>query len=258
MQKNVGTIDRGIRALVGIALLAVFFLGALGGTPGIVALVVGIALPNLGMRSRRVMEDEAKQLAASLEFARQRSVMTGVPHRVVIDVEEGGYWLEWLVSEARSLGEEELAVLPVYEAGDREQIPMAPPRAAERAYRALPGSLGLSAYVPEIVRIDGETGHIRIETLPGEVFLWRIVQHVLPRGFHRIRDYGFLHHNARKTLQLIQLILQVALKPLAPEERPRFCCCACGGAMEIIGVYPPQRAVAVSTSAQGPPQALAA
>ena len=105
---------------------------------------------------------------------------------------------------------------------------------------------------------DGETGHIRIETLPGAVFLWRIVQHVLPRGFHRIRDYGFLHHNARKTLQLIQLILQVALKPLAPEERPRFCCCTCGGAMEIIGVYPPQRAVAMSTSAQGPPEAIAA
>ena len=69
---------------------------------------------------------------------------------------------------------------------------------------------------------DGETGETRIETLPAETFLWRIVQHVLPRGFHRVRDYGFLHHNARKTLQLIQPILQVTLKPLAPKERPRF------------------------------------
>jgi prepilin-type N-terminal cleavage/methylation domain-containing protein len=121
----------------------------------VLALVIGIALPNLGMRSRRVMEDEAKQLAASLEFARQRSVMTGVPHRVVIDVEQGGYWLEWLVSEARSLGEETLAELPVYEVGSREQIPLAPPQAAERSYRALPGSLGHTSYVPEMVRIDG-------------------------------------------------------------------------------------------------------
>jgi len=32
---------------------------------------------------------------------------------------------------------------------------MAPPRAAERSYRALPGSLGHATYVPEIVRIDG-------------------------------------------------------------------------------------------------------
>jgi len=105
--------------------------------------------------------------------------------------------------------------------------------------------------------IDGETGETRIETLPAEAFLWRIVQHVLPRGFHRVRDYGFLHHNARKTLQLIQLILQVVLKPLAPKERPSFCCCACGGAMKVIAVYPPPRAGAVSTCAQGPPGAFA-
>ena len=44
MQKNVGSIDRVIRALVGIALLAVFFLGTLQGTLGIVALVVGIVM----------------------------------------------------------------------------------------------------------------------------------------------------------------------------------------------------------------------
>lgn len=44
MQKNVGSIDRAIRALAGIALLAAFFLGALQGAPGIVALVVGIVM----------------------------------------------------------------------------------------------------------------------------------------------------------------------------------------------------------------------
>jgi len=54
------------------------------------------------------------------------------------------------------------------------------------------------------------------------------------------------------------LILQVALKPVAPKERPRFFCFACGGAMKIIEVYQPQRAVAVSTSAQGPPETIAA
>jgi prepilin-type N-terminal cleavage/methylation domain-containing protein len=109
----------------------------------IMALFIGIVLPNFGLRSRRVMEDEAKQLAANLEFARQRSVMTGVPHRVVIDVEEGSYWLEWLVSEARAAGEEDLAELPVYELEGREEI------------HALAGSLGASTRVHEIVLIDG-------------------------------------------------------------------------------------------------------
>ncbi|MDH3450704.1 MAG: DUF2892 domain-containing protein [Gammaproteobacteria bacterium] len=44
MQKNVGSIDRVIRALVGVALLAVYFLGTLQGALGIGALVVGIVM----------------------------------------------------------------------------------------------------------------------------------------------------------------------------------------------------------------------
>ena len=44
MQKNVGSIDRAIRALVGIALLAVYFFGVVQGTLGIVALVAGIVM----------------------------------------------------------------------------------------------------------------------------------------------------------------------------------------------------------------------
>ena len=44
MQKNVGSIDRAIRALVGVALLAAYFLGAVQGTLGIVAIVVGLVM----------------------------------------------------------------------------------------------------------------------------------------------------------------------------------------------------------------------
>jgi quinol-cytochrome oxidoreductase complex cytochrome b subunit len=44
MQKKVGSIDREIRALVGVALLAAFFLGAIKGTLGIVGLVVGVVM----------------------------------------------------------------------------------------------------------------------------------------------------------------------------------------------------------------------
>ena len=44
MQKNVGSIDRAIRALVGVALLAVFFFGGVAGTLGIVALVAGVVM----------------------------------------------------------------------------------------------------------------------------------------------------------------------------------------------------------------------
>jgi len=121
----------------------------------IMGLLISIALPNFGLRSRRAMQDEAKQLAASLEFARQRSVMTGVPHRLVIDVEEGSYWLEWLVSEAAALGEEEIEERPAHEVVGSEEISMAAPRAAERSYHALPGELGSVSMVRDGVHIDG-------------------------------------------------------------------------------------------------------
>lgn len=44
MKKNVGTIDRTIRALVGIAAILAYVLGMVQGTLGIVALVVGIVM----------------------------------------------------------------------------------------------------------------------------------------------------------------------------------------------------------------------
>ncbi len=44
MNKNVGTIDRTIRALAGIAGIAVYALNLAEGTVGIVALVVGIVM----------------------------------------------------------------------------------------------------------------------------------------------------------------------------------------------------------------------
>ncbi len=46
--------------------------------------------------------------------------------------------------------------------------------------------------------IDSKTKSIRYRTLKGEDFLRLILLHVLPRGFRRTRDYGFLHSNAKK------------------------------------------------------------
>ncbi len=44
MKKNVGGLDRAIRAIAGIAAIAVFLLGMVEGTLGIIVLVVGIVL----------------------------------------------------------------------------------------------------------------------------------------------------------------------------------------------------------------------
>ena len=81
---------------------------------------------------------------------------------------------------------------------------------------------------------NSESGKIESRTLKGEDFLWLVLQHVLPKGFRRVRDYGFLHCRGRRWLNLIQLILQVTLKSMKPVIRPRHLCRLCGCDMKAI------------------------
>lgn len=80
---------------------------------------------------------------------------------------------------------------------------------------------------------NSNTGKAETRTLTGEAFLHLILQHVLPRGFRRVRDYGFLHANAKKLLALVQLILLVFLQEVLPRSRPVFTCPKCHSPMVI-------------------------
>jgi hypothetical protein len=60
----------------------------------------------------------------------------------------------------------------------------------------------------------------RIERLPGVEFLRRFLQHVLPRGFHRIRYYG-LWHPAKRSLSArawVLLTLETSVNSPAPRK----------------------------------------
>ena len=81
--------------------------------------------------------------------------------------------------------------------------------------------------------VDSDTGDTKYRKLKGEDFLQLVVQHVLPRGFRRVRGYGFLHSNARKLRTLIQLILRVTILPIKPRPRPAFKCSCCKSDMVI-------------------------
>jgi len=87
--------------------------------------------------------------------------------------------------------------------------------------------------------IDSTTGQTQYRTLTGEDFLWLVLQHVLPKGFRRVRDYGFLHGNAKKLLILIQLILNVMIAAKALRPRPLFICPKCQSPMQILGFIRP-------------------
>jgi len=82
--------------------------------------------------------------------------------------------------------------------------------------------------------IESKTGNTRYRTLKGEDFLHLIMQHVLPKGFRRVRDYGFLHSNAKKMLFLVQLVLHVVIKGIELRPRPVFRCPCCKSPMVIL------------------------
>ena len=73
-------------------------------------------------------------------------------------------------------------------------------------------------------------------TLPGAQFLALILQHVLPKGFRRARNFGFLHPNSKRLIGLLQYLLgfdpKRALAHLKP--RPGLRCPRCGAPMLIV------------------------
>jgi Putative transposase/Transposase zinc-binding domain len=87
--------------------------------------------------------------------------------------------------------------------------------------------------------VNSRTGQTRYRTLKGEDFLWLVLQHVLPKGFRRVRDYGFLHGNAKKLLLLIQLILKVMITIRPTRPRPVFSCPRCQSPMHILAFIRP-------------------
>ena len=87
--------------------------------------------------------------------------------------------------------------------------------------------------------VESHTGKPRYRTLKGEDFLWLVIQHVLPKGFRRVRDYGFLHGNAKKMLSLVQIVLQVLIEACTPPSRPAFKCPKCQAPMQIMAFRRP-------------------
>ncbi len=84
--------------------------------------------------------------------------------------------------------------------------------------------------------LHAKTKQYRTRIVAGEYFLYLLLQHVLPKGFRKVRCYGFLHPCSRKLIKIMQLVLRV--KPIRmlkkARERAKIICPACGKAMQII------------------------
>ncbi len=83
---------------------------------------------------------------------------------------------------------------------------------------------------------NSKTKKYQTKTISAVKFLWQVFQHILPRGFRRARDYGFLHHNSKKLIQLIQFLFKINPKAWIAKikKRTQMICACCGHKMNIV------------------------
>ena len=87
---------------------------------------------------------------------------------------------------------------------------------------------------------DSKTQKMATRTVSGAQFLRLVLQHVLPKGFRRARNFGYLHPNSKRLIALLTLLVfkRPRAAPAQPSEattpRAQWKCTCCGGAMVIV------------------------
>jgi prepilin-type N-terminal cleavage/methylation domain-containing protein len=131
-----------------LEILAVLLIGAL---------LMSFMVPNLSALGSRSLRSEAEKLVATIDLGRQRSVVTGSPHQLVINLDERGYVLEWEQVEASAQAPKRARGNHTYSSDDAaftrsdDRLSLAPPPSDDRSFAAVPGLMG------------------RFEALPGEM-----------------------------------------------------------------------------------------
>ena len=82
---------------------------------------------------------------------------------------------------------------------------------------------------------DSNTGEMKTRRERGEDLLALILQHTLPKGFRRTRDYGLLHGSAKALLKTVQWALQVSVPLFKKTPPPVFTCKRCHSPMALVG-----------------------
>ena len=89
---------------------------------------------------------------------------------------------------------------------------------------------------------DSKTKKMAQRTVSAVEFLRLVLQHVLPKGFRRARNYGFLHPNSKKLIALLRLLVfkpcgKATAELLAAStqtHRPKLVCRCCGAVMDVV------------------------
>ena len=131
---------RGPRGFTLLEILAVLLL---------MGLMASLVLPNLGALSEQALRDEARRLQAELERARERALVTGVRHQLVIDLEAGEYWTEW---EPRRREE---TTPPPGSGSEGLRVAMSPPERELRSFEPVPDRSGRGTFLDNDIVFEG-------------------------------------------------------------------------------------------------------
>jgi hypothetical protein len=110
----------------------------------IAGLLMSVMLPNFGALQSHKLRNSAEQIIERIDFGRQRAVMTGIPHRLAIDLDSGTYKLEWQgVGPENVVSQPKPKIEPAkIETDMGPRLSLAPPPATERSFESISGPLG--------------------------------------------------------------------------------------------------------------------
>lgn len=125
----------------------------------IMGLALSLVVPNLSATRASQLEDTSRSIADRIQLARERAIVTGVPHRLWIDLEEGEYRVEWFASEDQATNAFDPECvgsdsgncgtpITAFE-GVEEEISLSAPPKAKRDYYPIPSQLGRSSWLSE-------------------------------------------------------------------------------------------------------------
>jgi hypothetical protein len=95
---------------------------------------------------------------------------------------------------------------------------------------------------------DARSGQRKTCTVGAEEFIRRFLQHVLPKGFSKVRYYGFYSPNQREALSKVQKLLPGATtttrpslqSPVGPVPTAEVQCPTCGKPMRLVSTLRPR------------------
>lgn len=152
----------------------------------------------------------------------------------LIDTVDPGIWHKWWEVDVKAVGDGQ-AVLK-YLAPYVYRVAISDKRVAHCDQSSVTFS-----YTPT------GTKQSKTRQVSGQEFVGGFVQHVLPRGFQKVRHYGWMSSNSKQTLEEVRWLVWLYLgwtywlaSGHAPQaesiEREQVRCAKCGDAMRIVGV----------------------